>query len=209
MPDFLAAALLYLRHGWLAHPLGLDPQGYPKRPLTTGWTSLNRTEEVVRSLPWGKAQGLGLILGSVSSNLAVLDVDDVTLAEACFELCTDTRCVRTIRQRGHIYVVEEQPSDSHVVTVGYQGRQVKIELKAQGTQVAAPPTPGYATVVNRPPIRATSLATVWRGVASSLGASDGLLDGYPKPWRDQVPMEERNKSAYIEAHMLREAHMAL
>jgi hypothetical protein len=207
--DFQAAALKLLERGWLAIPLGLDRNYYPKRPLIEGWSALPRSRETVESLPWRSAHGLGIVLGPVSKNLAAIDIDDVELSQVILQASLPTRVVRTIRRRCHIYYYEREPSASRRFTITYQGREVTIEFKGRGTQVAAPPTPGYVLVSNVAPAWVTSLDDAWDKLAAQFGLPNGQGQRYPAPWRPTVPIHERNNTAYIEAHMLREAGMPL
>lgn len=208
--DFLAAALTLAERGWLAIPLVNDHQGFPKKPIGLGWASLTLSEDTIRSLDWTSAVGLGLVLGPVSGNLAVLDVDDPDLAKLLIPRI-ETRAVETIRKRGHLYVKERLSSSSQVVTAIWRNRKVKIELKTAGTQVAAPPTPGYRLLNSFFPIHVDSLAPFWAELTHGINdlTTEGLRSGYPKAWRETVPIDERNNSAYVEAHRLREAGMPL
>ena len=202
------AARAYAQRGWVAIPLGLDSHGLPKRPLPMGWPTLTLLEAL--ALPeWSDARGIGLVLGTPSNGLAVLDLDDSEMASAAFALCSHTRCVRTIRKRGHIYVVEDTPSSSTAITVQWHGRQIKVELKATGTQVASPPTLGYEVVSNVEPKRVPSVGAAWEGLAAALGiVMEHQRAGYPPPWQEHVPDGERNQSAFMEAHRLREAGLS-
>ena len=206
---FLEAALILWRtRGWLAIPLTADPNGFPKRPIVQDWTHLTPTEETVRSLPWNQALGLGIILGPASHNLAVIDVDDERLfavVSSSFAEGKAPRLVRTIRKRGHLYVHEDIPSASSRLSVEWQGRSITIELKCQGTQVAAPPTRGYTLLNHNPPVEAPSIAAVWNSIARR------FLPDMPRQatkkdfWQVHVPKEQRNNTLYVEAHKLRES----
>jgi len=219
MPDFKAAAREMYMRGWLTIPLVFDPNGFPKKPFTYGWTSLENDWETIGALPWEQAKGLGIVLGKKSHGLAVLDVDDEGLAKAMLDGAGGTaggRSVSTVRNRAHFYVYERAQSASSVITAQWQGQTIKIELKATGTQVAAPPTPGYQLVGRAEVITVPSLDVYLRELTA---LTDGLTiaqtpagttnSGYPRPWRTAVPQEERNNSAYIEAHYLRGAGMPL
>jgi len=233
MNSLFDAALVLLGRGWLAIPLGLDAEGRPKRPLSMNWPNLTRSRATVESLPWGDAQGLGIVLGAASSNLAAIDLDDVALTNAVWRSLAleDTkapfsyepppRMVRTIRGRGHLYVQEATASRSRRYQVRFMGHNVTVELKTSGNQVAAPPTPGYSLLVNGPPYPCTTIQQAWDDLCVLVAANypgtlevpeggpDGAHAGYPSPWREQVPLHERNQNLYIEAHKLREAGMPL
>jgi hypothetical protein len=159
---------------------------------------------------------MGHPLGPISGNLAVLDLDDVDLTNAVFALLVRghvyTRLVFTARKRGHVYFIEETASRSTVQRVRFQGRDIKVELKAQGTQVAAPPTPGYILSLDREPLKVPSIRAAWDSIWPRVGVellSGGATAGYPKPWQDAVTQGERDQAAYIEGHKLREAGIPL
>ena len=222
-----AAITMFKDRGWLCIPLRKDANGFSKIPIVPGWSSLPSTLETVQSLEWEKASGLGIVLGEKSNSLAVLDVDDEALAQAIMLYCwdrldTSPRLVRTARNRLHIYFQEiDYPSPSSKQIVKFDGREVTVELKANGTQVAAPPTPRYK-LLNHPqePMPFFSIAQAWEFVvdclkdspaASRLELTVDAFTGkrYPEPWQEEVKGGERNESAYIEAHRLRETGMPL
>ena len=229
MPDvnLKAAALTMLSRSWLCMPLKKDDAGMPKRPIVMEWTSLQRSEETVRSLPWDGAAGLGIVLGHASNDLGVIDIDDEELwvaVSALWPAASAPRMVETFRKRGHLYVAEKRgASASTRFSYNWDGREVNIELKATGTQVAAPPTPGYTLWTQGKPLRCGSLPQAWDHLKrllahhypdfaekapetpTNVGVQGGGPAGYPKPWLEHVPKGERNKAVYIEAHKLREA----
>ena len=222
-----AAMTMFKDRGWLCIPLRKDANGFSKIPIVPGWSSLPSTLETVQSLEWEKASGLGIVLGEKSNSLAVLDVDDEALAQAIMLYCwdrldTSPRLVRTARNRLHVYFQEVgYPSPSSKQIVKFDGREVTVELKANGTQVAAPPTQGYK-LLNHPqePMPFSSISQAWELIVDCLKDSPAVsrleltVDSftgkrYPKPWQDTVQGGERNESAYVEAHQLREASMPL
>ena len=222
-----AAITMFKDRGWLCIPLRKDANGFSKIPIVPGWSSLPSTLETVQSLEWEKASGLGIVLGEKSNSLAVLDVDDEALAQAIMLYCwdrldTSPRLVRTARNRLHVYFQEVgYPSPSSKQIVKFDGREVTVELKANGTQVAAPPTQGYK-LLNHPqePMPFSSISQAWELIVDCLKDSPAVsrleltVDSftgtrYPKPWQDTVQGGERNESAYVEAHQLREASMPL
>ncbi|MBI2304034.1 MAG: bifunctional DNA primase/polymerase [Chloroflexi bacterium] len=209
MTDFYLAALSYFQSGYMTMPLTLDNQSLPKKPIVNDWTSLPRSLETIKALPWHGAKGIGIILGPTSHNLAAIDIDDTEMADRAIQLCPHTQIVKTVRNHCHIYIHEQVPSRSTNLTVLWLGRHVKIELKAQGCQVAAPPTPGYSLISEKPPQKVETIEAAWEGLAYALGAETANMERYPSPWRPRVPVGERNKSAYIEAHMLRGSQMPL
>ena len=108
MVALLEAALnMYHNRGWFCIPLGLDANNLPKKPLSLQWTTLESSEESLRSLPWDNAKGLGIVLGEQSNNLAVLDLDDEELFNVVLAMQgSSQRMVRTARNRGHLYFTE-------------------------------------------------------------------------------------------------------
>jgi len=206
MPDYIAAARRYYDAGYLAIPLGPDAAGRPKRPLDTGWTSVPNVWDRIAGLSWASAEGIGLVLGDVSDGLCALDVDDVPLAEHAHAVLSaqpePPRMIWTIRHRLHVFLHPMVTPPSRRISVTWKGRICPVEIKATGTQVATVPTPGYAIAQRGEPFHlgADDLLRLI-GVAE---ASVQLLT-YPRPWRTDVPRDERNNTAYIEAHHLREA----
>tara|TARA_R100000306_G_scaffold59428_1_gene58450 strand:+ start:137 stop:985 length:849 start_codon:yes stop_codon:yes gene_type:complete len=219
-----AAIRMFNDRAWLCIPLRKDTNGLAKVPMTQGWPNLEPSLSIVESLPWERADGLGIVLGEKSNNLAVLDVDDEELAQVIMLHCwnslsTSPRLVRTARNRLHIYFEEmDGPSLSSKQVVKFDGRDVVVELKANGTQVAAPPTPRYKLLNHpEPPLPFFSIAMAWEFITDCLTASSDRLQlptgltptrRYPEPWQDVVPAGQRDDSAYIEAQQLREAKMS-
>jgi len=219
-PNFLTAALGYFQKGVMTMPLTLDSAGFPKKPIVMDWSNLERDEDVLRSLPWQNAKGIGIVLGKASSNLAAIDIDSVPLTETLLAMLKGVRqprIIRTARNRSHLYLIEESPSPSSRMDLRWDGEPVTIELKAQGTQVAAPPTPGYRVALSGEPQAERSVKGAWDILAFILEKKQpGRLElinarapaNYPTPWQGNVGKEFRNKSLYIEAHKLREARVA-
>lgn len=203
------AAARYFQRGWVAMPLALDQSGLPKRPIVTDWTQLTLDAKIIGGLPWEQARGLGIVLGPVSGGLGVLDIDDTELAAALAAIDLRTRVIGTIRKRLHIYCYEQTPSNSTRFTCEWKGRPIGIELKAQGTQVATWPTPGYTLINDVEPIVAPSVEMGWLSICSKFSILMPHNQGnYPTPWQAKVGKGERNKSIYVEAHKLREAGLS-
>ena len=207
--------------GWTPIALGLDGQGYPKRPMLKGWTEFGPDDW--RRQPWEGAKGVGLLLGPPSGNLAAIDIDDVSLSDATWALIIrrhlPCRMTRTVRGRLHVYVQEETPSSTHPLRVQYKGRTVGVELRATGVQVTVPPSPGYSLTgyedsLDGDPIAAPSIADAWASLAKHLGIeavatpANGSA-GYPSPWQPTVVKGDRNRAAYVEAKRLCDARMPL
>jgi hypothetical protein len=229
MADLLSSARNYFnQYGWVTHPLGMDANNLPKRPLTKDWTNIEASMQAIESLDWGSAKGMGLITGS-KSGIGVIDVDDKDLA-LVLPLLWDhyPLMVSTARNRGHVYVLEtDGSSGSSKFFVTYRGRDVGIELKGNGTQVAMPPTENYQWLRctthhdhergdphNSTPLKAFSLASAWEFIMDCINYEFGegtihmkesMPDnaGYPKVWADHVAEGTRNDSVYVEAHRLR------
>lgn len=224
MDNLRFAANAYWKRGWLPIPLGQDANGYPKRPLTKDWTNLQRDPQIIVKQPWGNAVGIGIVLGPKSGNLAVIDVDDEELGREVFAvvLCEreETYMTWTARGRLHVYVEEQKPSRTKTLRYIYYGRPVAVELRAEGGQVAAPPSPGYS-VANEPqpdggsPWPDFTIQACWGRIAChsalTVAPEQATLGeaGYPRPWQPEVGEGERNNAAYIEAHKLREAGLEL
>lgn len=213
----LAQVKAVFSQGRVPLALGPDAAGFPKRPLAARWTSIPYNWKLVQEQPWEQATGLGIQLGLRSGNLGAIDIDDADMADAAFAWLVRSHIypemVWTIRNRLHVYVRETTPSRSVAFKVQWEGRQCQVELKATGTQVAAPPTPGYTLACDRPPWSAPALAAAWGELAMALGVkapehTTGSA-GYPQPWQPHVEAGERNKALYIEAHKLREAGLGL
>jgi len=210
--DLYLAALEYFQQGYMTIPLALDGAGFAKRPITPNWSQIPYSLAALKKLPWEEARGLGVLLGAASRNLAVLDLDDVELAEIAVKHTNHTRTVRTVRGRCHIYVRERVISRPTKFTATWHGRPVEVELKTQGQQVAAPPTPGYTLLSEAEPKEVEHIGVAWTGLARMLAIQTepaGNGQSYPKPWQEKVVAGDRNKSAYIEAHFLRGAGMPL
>jgi len=220
-----AALQMFTERRWLCHPLRNDANGFPKVPITRDWSNLDPTSEVIASLAWDQAIGLGIVLGEKSDNLAALDIDDADLAKVIMDVCWDNlgtspRLVSTARNRLHVYVSEiDGASNSTKQTVQWDGRDVTIELKANGTQIAAPPSPGYSLLnPGQDPWPIWSVAQAWEHIVDCLNdAHPGRLSvsqdpftgrHYPQPWQEEVSSGERNEASYIEAHKLRESGMS-
>ena len=205
-------------------PLKLDDNGLPKRPIVTDWTNIRQYMPDIDALPWKGAAGLGILLGPASNNLAVLDVDSKTLARAIFTIIkTDGQqvyAVRTGRKNMHLYCKEIEPSPSSKFLIMWEGKELYIEFKAQGTQVAAPPSPGYK-IISDDLLEWESLATFWELLDHRLRSlypdeyqsaptrEDGGTSSGTTPWLEEVKTNTRNNTLYVEAHKLREAGMPL
>lgn len=217
MTDFKAAAERYFNErGWTCIPLINDAEGRPKRPFQPQWQRTPHDWGAIAKLPWEHALGIGIVLGPVSDNLAVIDIDDDALATELLRILTESKArfyyVRTGRNRCHIYFREETPSNpSTFRNQQWRDRSFTVELKARGQQVAAPPTPGYTYLGTRDdPTPVPNIAGAWGAISGTMhiGAPGAHgTSGYPAPWRPEVPDGERNNTLFVEACRLAEAGM--
>jgi hypothetical protein len=222
-PLHKAAEDYYNRRRWTCMPLQNDSNGFPKRPIVTDWTNIKAYMPDIDALPWGGAAGLGILLGPTSSNLAVLDIDSQTLARAIYKIITShgqkVYAVRTARGNMHLYIKEVNPSASSKFLITWQSDELYIEFKGRGTQVAAPPSPGYK-VISDDLLEWRDLATFWNLIDARLSylhpdeysnlpvkTGEGAVPAIA-PWKAEVKSKTRNDTLYIEAHKLREAGMA-
>lgn len=214
------AALKYRdSYGWTCHPLRRNEDGFPKIPITQAWEKLTTAD--VDSLDWQRADGLGIVLGAASGNLAAIDIDDSGLAHASSQWLLAENLsplfAWTARHRGHVYCLEATPSASKVLAVMYQTRKVGIELKAAGTQIAAPPSPGYSYLDPDFEPLYMSVGDAWARLFNALGLETftGTIgtpmhgaSGYPRPWQEGIDVGERNNACFVESCRLHDAGMA-
>ena len=136
----LAAARAYLARGWSVIPIrpstkaaAVSWKPYQERRATD--------DEIQTWWPPGGRNGIAIVTGSISGNVAVLDIDDVALAERMASdpvLIAETLAVRTPSGGLHLYVIEtEARSTGGPLVPGL------ADLKAAGGYVLAPPTAGY------------------------------------------------------------------
>ena len=219
-----AAERYYNAHGWVCIPLKLDNNGLPKRPIPTDWTNIRPFMADIDALPWDSPAcvGIGILLGPTSNNLAVLDIDSKTLARAVYKIIRDVGqevyAVRTARGNMHLYIRERDPSPSTKRDIVWEGKTMKLEFKAQGQQVAAPPSPNYA-IIHDEFLEWQSLDTFWELLDHRLRATHpdeykpaptGQTEGEKsttRVWQPEGAVKTRNDTLYVEAHRLREAGM--
>ena len=214
-PDLVAAARAYIRNGFTPIALGLDAEGRPKKPIADGWQTLRPNDERTRKQGWKTAVGIGILCGPASSNLAVIDIDDVELAAAVFaKLARSHKPFRwcwTGRNRGHLYVREQEPSEGGKVWRGiWEGREVGGELRCRGQQVAAPPTPGYVLAREEAPQAVENVRKAFDAICLAMGITPIENTGggnYPPAWQDTVRDGTRNDSLYVEACKLAAVRM--
>ena len=221
MTDFRSAAKRYFdERGWVTIPLTLDDNAKPKRPFSPAWQQTPADWAVIEAQAWEQAKGIGIVLGPVSDNLGVIDIDDVELAAAIHALLSASDAqfyfVRTGSDRAHLYFregVATAPRTMHGLT--WRDHTFGIELKGKGQQVAAPPTPGYEFRGTRSdPTPVATLDKAWRAIQTTMGIEAGdsqhrSAGGYPRAWQDNIQVGERNNAIYIESLRLAEAKMPL
>lgn len=128
------AALGYLEHGISIIPL----QG--KRPMQ-GWEQYQRSRaslEEVQNWWDGQSPNIGVICGSISGNLVVLDLDGesaVAAFKGAFPGLCETLTVQT-RQGLHLYYRTAQLTP----TTRVLGDKGNFELRSRGLYVVAPPS---------------------------------------------------------------------
>ena len=160
----LEAALSYLRAGLSILPCTLPDKepafGFlPKvkgRPKWESFAAAAATEAQVTT--WFKArkppQAIGIIGGTVSGNLEVIDIDDPALIrpwcemvkEVDRELFDSLVVERTLRNRAHVfYRCLEPVPGCQKLAIGSldEGHTGLIETKAEGGYVCVAPSPGY------------------------------------------------------------------
>lgn len=210
------AARAYIKRGWTPIALGPDAEGRPKRPLAGQWESLRPLDERTRKQGWRSAIGIGLLCGPNSNNLAVIDIDDVELAAAVFAKLArghqPFRWVWTGRNRGHLYVREQEPSEGGQVWRGtWEGRAVGGELRCKGQQVAAPPSPGYVLAQEQEPQAVENVRVAFDAICLAMGIEPmghgSVGANYPPAWQDTVRDGTRNDSLFVEACKLAAVRM--
>lgn len=210
MNEIEQAARNYIDAGWVPVALENDTEGRPKKPIFRDWQNLTLDNPDVRRQGWSKATGVGVACGPQSNNLAVIDIDDQELAlEIFFKLARSKqpfRWVWTIRKRGHLYVYERIPSKIGETQRNHRcmwkGREVLIETRIAGAQVAAPGTPGYVLTRDVPPQTVDDVTAAFHAICLATGlepveGSEGR--NYPEPWQDMVGEGSRNDTLFIEA----------
>jgi len=166
-------ALEYLRYGFSILPLRED-----KRPALTTWEDLQRepmtpgeledvfTGRTIREKikTFTTPAGVGIITGTVSKNLEVVDVDTKhdttgTLWEDLRELLENhlpdlfprLTIARTRSGGYHIYYrIQGQQPEKNLKLANKENREVIIETRGEGGYVVAYPSPGYSFIQGEP-----------------------------------------------------------
>lgn len=188
--------------------------GFAKYPKMKGWQELTLQHPMLRKQGWPEAEGIGLLLGPVSKNLAVLDIDDQEFASAVFAKLVfskkDFRWVHTAKNRGHLYIYERTPTEhKEVKKVRWEGREFSVELRCKGGLATIPPTPGYTLARDVPPQTFDSIAQVWAGIALAFGVEDLTPDYSHDAWLTEVPEGMRNETFFTEARKLAQTRMPI
>lgn len=208
MSDIETAARNFIGQGWVPIALENDTEGRPKKPIMDGWQNLTLDNPDVRRQGWHRATGVGVACGPQSNNLAVIDIDDQDLALEVFWKLRhqNAHWVWTIRKRGHLYVYERTASKPGETQRNHRcmwkGREVLVETRIAGAQVAAPGTPGYVLTRDVPPQTVEDVTSAFHAICLVTGlepveGSEGR--NYPEPWQDMVGEGSRNDALFIEA----------
>src|SRR5687768_1948217 len=90
--------------GYACLALKRNEDGLPKVPIANSYARRVPAENLGQ--PWATADGLGIVLGKPSGNLAVIDVDDAGLSDFLLRnlrtVSTPPLMARTARSRLHI-----------------------------------------------------------------------------------------------------------
>lgn len=207
MPDYIRAANIYLDRGWSVVPINPEDHKRPKSP-SISWTPYqhNHADEEHVQQWWsnGSRYRLGVVTGKVSGGsaldkgLAVLDIDSKILAEKITRAgYLGTYTVRTPKGGLHLYFYEKESSGNPT------GKGI-VDIRAEGGQVLAPPTPGYK-LVNRAPIKTIHNAIELRDkilekAGMSFAKKDETIDFYPE---GGIQEGQRNSKLFEMASKLR------
>lgn len=214
MNAFAEQAAIWAGQGWASHPLRMNEDGFAKVAITRDWQHI-QPEDSLR-LDWSSAKGIGLIGGSNSCNLGFIDIDDQELSARSWAWLIRSHknplCVYTARQRLHVYVIEPKPSAYKSLDLRLEGRRIKVELRAQGSYVAAPPTQKYQWANPEWEPIYGCLIDVWNELKQGVGEIDWwphdtaiASSGYPPVWQNSVAVGERNQAFFKEACQLKDA----
>ncbi len=144
MNQNLNKALEYAAKGWSVIPLfgKKPPKGFNWKPFQERIATVDEIRQWWEQRP---SANVGIVLGQVSNGLAVVDVDDATLAERLIrELSDKTTLIRSPRGGVHIYLTESVQSGN----INFRSFGVEADLKGNGGYVVAPPSKGYTVIAN-------------------------------------------------------------
>lgn len=145
-----------------------------KKPLLEGWQKLRgvTADQITAWDAAGYFKNIGIVCGSASNNLVVIDFDGITgytwFTEA-FPQLVNTMTVATGSGNGmHVYYQVDLLPDSQKVMdiITEDGEKINIEFKSDGTQVVIPPSihpdtgNPYAKHINAPIMQLSDLQAV-------------------------------------------------
>lgn len=187
---------------------------FVKYPKMQGYMSLTLDDPRVRKQGWPDAEGIGVLLGPASKNLAVLDIDDVDFAAAVFAHLArggqPFRWVWTASGRGHLHIYERTPTEhKETKKCRWEGREFNVELRCKGGLATIPPTPGYTLARDVEPQPFDSINAVWLTIAKSFGVEDLTPTYSHEAWLEEVPGGERNETFFTECRKLAQSGMPI
>ncbi len=131
------SAIEYVTHGFSVIPLSRTS----KRPVGE-WSEYQTKVADIRTLmKWfrGKALNIAIICGEISQNLVVIDFDDPDYYIDNALLLKDFPVIKT-KNGYHVYVRTYEKNYYRNTKLIIKNRDVKVELRAGGGYVAAPPS---------------------------------------------------------------------
>jgi hypothetical protein len=151
MTDFRAAAYQMVKAGFSVLPCGPD-----KRPTLTSWKDLQARQITPTEIEkhFSDAARIGVICGTVSGNMEVIDFDDPTTYEPFLDLVKkqapdlpDKLLKRQTPSGGYhlIYRCIDQVNRNQVFARDLQGK-VRIESRGEGGYILSAPSPGYEVI---------------------------------------------------------------
>jgi len=134
---------------------------------------------------WSKGYNIGCLGGRVSSNLAVIDIDDEALLKKINleKLLRSTMCVKTGSGKLHIYLRTPEP----IRTVKFLGedKRVRVEVRGEGSFTLLPPSIHPETkaeyVLLSAPDDLLLVDDVLETLSKHLGVKPALEPPAPKP----------------------------
>jgi Bifunctional DNA primase/polymerase, N-terminal len=155
-------ALAYLQAGYSVIPI--KPDG-SKAPDLRSWEEFQHRKATVAELEkWFGSKsrsGIGLVCGTISRNLEVLDFDDAETFAAFVRKVGEAQIaalprVRTPKNGTHLYLHRTAPpagnrklAQRSVTENGKRKVQCLIETRGEGGQVVAPGTPAHCHPLNK------------------------------------------------------------
>ena len=221
MSSIEKAAREYIDKGWVPLAQGDTPDGrVGRKPIYRGWNRLSLTDPGLRKQGWPRATGIGLLTGTSSGGLCALDIDDEDFARALFSKLVrgkkDFAFQWSPSGAGHCFFREVESSYGGPRTATWEGRQIKVDLKANyhhedggfcGASLTVWPTPGYLWASKSPPPLVETLGNAWNAVCLAMGATPAPVIERPEPWQEWVGDGNKNDSLYSEARALALARM--